>query len=118
MNIERYKKVLLKLRARVEEDFEGLRQGIVEDSGHPSDMSHVRTHLADLDDEGLEIDLIMGQTEHQILEDIEAALERMAAGTYGTCEDCGKPISEKRLRAIPYTAVCVPCEEVREKSAS
>ena len=118
MNIERYKKVLLKLRARVEDDFEGLRQGIVEDSGHPSDMSHLRTHLADLDDEGIEIDLIMGQTEHQILRDIEDALERMATGAYGTCEDCGNPISEKRLRAIPYTAVCVPCEEVREKSAS
>jgi RNA polymerase-binding protein DksA len=117
MNIERYKKVLLKLRARVEDDFEGLRRGIVEDAGHPSDMSHVRTHLADLDDEGLEIDLIMGQTEHQILQDIEDALERIAAGSYGTCEDCGEPISEKRLRAIPYTAVCVPCEEKREALA-
>lgn len=118
MDTERFKKLLLKLRARVEDDFEGLRQGIVEDTGHPSDMSHLRTHIADLDDEGLEIDLIMGQTEHEILASIEGALERIAAGTYGTCEDCGGPIPEKRLRAIPYTSVCVPCEEQRETSKS
>ena len=81
-------------------------------------MSHLRTHLADLDDEGLEIDLIMGQTEHEILQGIEDALERIEAGTYGTCDDCGQPIPERRLRAIPYTVVCIACEEERERSAS
>ena len=117
MKFQRYKEVLLKLRTRIEGDFEGLRKGIVEDAGHPSDMSHLRTHLADLDDEGLEIDLIMGQTEHEILQDIEDALERIEAGTYGACEDCGQPIPERRLRAIPYTVVCIACEEERERSA-
>jgi DnaK suppressor protein len=41
---------------------------------------------------------------------IDAALARMAAGTYGRCTDCGGPIGEERLRARPATARCIRCE--------
>src|SRR5512140_2333959 len=39
------------------------------------------------------------------------AEQKLNAGTYGTCEDCGKEISEERLRAVPYAIRCVDCEK-------
>jgi RNA polymerase-binding transcription factor len=43
------------------------------------------------------------------LADIDAALGRLAAGHYGTCEGCGSPIPEGRLEARPMTRHCVGC---------
>lgn len=43
----------------------------------------------------------------QDLDDIEKALERMDAGTYGTCEVCGTEIGAARLEVMPSTRVCI-----------
>jgi len=43
------------------------------------------------------------------LVDIAAAMERLAAGTYGSCERCGKPISGERLEARPTVRTCITC---------
>lgn len=40
---------------------------------------------------------------------IEAALDRIANGTYGACVICGDPIAEKRLEALPATPFCATC---------
>jgi RNA polymerase-binding transcription factor DksA len=42
---------------------------------------------------------------------IEAAVERLNRGDYGICEYCDEPISEKRLKAVPWTPYCLPCQE-------
>ena len=46
---------------------------------------------------------------------LEEARRRLQAGSYGICQDCGEPIPEKRLKAVPYAAFCLPCQERREK---
>ncbi len=43
------------------------------------------------------------------LRDIDAALERLAAGTYGTCTRCGRAIPAERLLALPTARTCVAC---------
>jgi RNA polymerase-binding transcription factor DksA len=43
------------------------------------------------------------------LAEVEAALERLAAGTYGTCERCGDKIAEGRLEARPTARTCIGC---------
>jgi DnaK suppressor protein len=43
------------------------------------------------------------------ISEIDAALERIAAGTYGTCEICGHAIGRDRLRALPEVRRCVTC---------
>jgi RNA polymerase-binding transcription factor DksA len=43
------------------------------------------------------------------LEELRAALARLAAGTYGVCTQCGDPIDAKRLEALPYAATCIEC---------
>jgi DnaK suppressor protein len=48
------------------------------------------------------------------LAEIDAALARMAAGSYGTCQGCGVPIPVERLEAMPAAACCVSCQLERE----
>ena len=49
-----------------------------------------------------------------LLREIEDALERLRDGSYGTCQDCGMPVSRKRLEAIPWARFCVSCQERRQ----
>jgi DnaK suppressor protein len=42
---------------------------------------------------------------------IDAALDRVAAGEFGTCLACGEPISNRRLNAIPWAEYCIGCQE-------
>ena len=57
------------------------------------------------------IQLKLKQTDAKILQAIEEALARLDKGTYGSCRDCGEPISPARLHAIPWTRVCITCKE-------
>ncbi len=43
------------------------------------------------------------------LDQLDAALDALATGRYGTCATCGAPIGDARLSALPATAVCVSC---------
>ncbi|HKC26571.1 MAG TPA: TraR/DksA C4-type zinc finger protein [Jatrophihabitans sp.] len=45
----------------------------------------------------------------QHLDELELALQRLAAGRYGVCETCGAPIGEERLAARPFARQCVSC---------
>ena len=57
------------------------------------------------------IQLKLKQTDAKILQAIEDALRRIDEGTFGVCRDCGEPIAEARLNAIPWTRVCITCKE-------
>lgn len=46
---------------------------------------------------------------------IAAALRRVELGTYGLCQDCGEPIDERRLRALPATPYCTACQAIHER---
>ncbi len=49
------------------------------------------------------------------LSEIDAAVERVDAGTYGVCETCGQPIGEGRLEARPTARLCIRCAERRTR---
>jgi DnaK suppressor protein len=49
----------------------------------------------------------------QHLAQIDAALLRLAEGSYGTCENCGQPIGAARLAARPVTTTCIDCASQR-----
>ncbi len=57
----------------------------------------------------------MNEHETAELGDIEAALERIDAGTYGQCTDCGVSISPARLNAYPTAKRCIDCQTVAEQ---
>jgi len=62
-----------------------------------------------------ELTLMLGDRDRGKLSEIEDALERLRDNSYGTCEECGEPIAEDRLRALPATKVCVECMSKMEK---
>ncbi len=53
--------------------------------------------------------------EQALLTEVQNALKRIEDGTYGRCIDCGLPIPEKRLEAIPWAARCVQDQERLEQ---
>jgi RNA polymerase-binding protein DksA len=55
-------------------------------------------------------DLALRERNQQHLAQVEAALARLDAGTFGTCTSCGRPIAEGRLEAIPWAALCIDCQ--------
>jgi len=61
-----------------------------------------------------DIDLAVMQMKSETLARIDAALRRLANKTYGNCAECVEPISEERLRALPFAVCCTACEQARE----
>jgi DnaK suppressor protein len=57
----------------------------------------------------------LSDSERQMVLQIEAALARMDAGTYGRCANCGNAIAIRRLEAVPYARFCIDCQELAEK---
>ena len=57
-----------------------------------------------------ERDLVLAGQARQAVEEIDAALAKMALGTYGICESCQEPIPKARLKAIPHARLCVACK--------
>ena len=51
------------------------------------------------------------------LAEVKAALAKFEDGTYGKCEECGKPIAPERLEAVPYAKLCVDCKALQAKNA-
>jgi len=56
--------------------------------------------------------------ERHLLDEIDAAQARLAAGTFGACEKCGTSIPLGRLRAVPTARRCVVCQRAAERAAS
>jgi RNA polymerase-binding transcription factor DksA len=76
-------------------------------------------HQADVGTETFERekDLSILENVESELADIDHALRRIAEGTYGTCEACGRPISEDRLEAMPAARLCVDDQVAAERQA-
>jgi DnaK suppressor protein len=60
--------------------------------------------------------LRLADRESQLLNKVNAALERLERGEHGVCEDCDEPIQFARLQARPVTTLCIPCQEDREQT--
>ena len=57
-----------------------------------------------------ERDLALSAQARAAVDEIDRALAKMDAGTYGVCERCGNPIPKARLKALPHAALCVACK--------
>jgi DnaK suppressor protein len=77
----------------------------------------------DLDEEGepesvtteRERDLSLLDNARALLDRVETALAKVDAGTYGTCESCGKRIEAARLKALPHAILCIACKRKEER---
>jgi len=116
-----YKAILVELRGRLRGDVNALADAALKKTRSEAngDLSSMPIHMADLGSDNFEQEftLSMMESEEDTLTAIEAALERIEEGKYGTCEECGKTIPKTRLQAIPYTAYCVKCAEIVEQQS-
>ncbi len=62
-----------------------------------------------------EQELSIANNRLDLLTQMERAIERIDAGTYGRCESCGNPIPKARLQAFPSATLCVACKQREER---
>ena len=89
------------------------------ESGQLDEME-IADKLRDPEEESLaeilaEVEYAEVQNEIRELRDVSAALQRMQAGSYGVCIDCGEPIPAARLRAYPVAKRCLACQQQHEE---
>ena len=82
------------------------------------DASHVRAfdddgEVSDVDAQQ-DVELALVQMKLETLRQIDAALDRLDAGRYGRCAQCGEEIAASRLKALPFAVRCLDCQEARE----
>ncbi|MEV7791034.1 TraR/DksA C4-type zinc finger protein [Streptomyces sp. NPDC087512] len=61
-----------------------------------------------------EVRVKLAASARMVLADVEAALDRMDAGRYGSCHLCRRPIARERLMIVPQARYCARCQQVRE----
>ena len=108
MNVSAYKDALLKKRAELVETagLNPLQNSMEHNNGRQGDMADQASGNNEV-----HIQLRLKQTDAKILQAIDEALMRIEKGAFGLCRDCGEPIAEARLNAIPWTRVCITCKE-------
>ncbi|MFL6129797.1 MAG: TraR/DksA family transcriptional regulator [Mycobacteriales bacterium] len=62
-----------------------------------------------------EQELSIANNRRDLLRQMERAMERLDAGTYGRCESCSQPIPKARLQAFPSATLCVRCKQREER---
>ena len=108
VDVERFRTALLEERQRVQD----AKQYIHDEHPHIDDEMNLSTHLMDsaaLTHEQ-ELDDTLEENSGNVLAEIDAALERIEAGSYGTCAGCGNLIPEERLEAVPWATLCIECK--------
>lgn len=92
------------------------RAGAVHDALRDAERGHELEEEAQAEQGLLDLELL-GEAERLEVRRIDAALERLEQGGYGTCATCGTAIEPRRLEALPWALRCTGCEEVRETVA-
>jgi len=103
-DLQRLKSLLLRQRREIYDRLQGLE----------SDWDALSERDIEWEEEAQKADLTalfsqLDVMEKREIEEIDRALTKMAADTYGVCEKCRKPISLKRLEVLPATRFCRRC---------
>jgi len=110
-----FRSLLLSRKKALAGDVQGLEDE-ARKGGPAGETSSLPVHLADLATDTFEQDISFGRVEDvsNEIREIDQALERIREKTYGVCESCDAPIPVERLRAIPYTRLCLACKRREE----
>jgi DnaK suppressor protein len=106
------KQELEKEKIRLAEELKKIAKPTADPQNYETQIEDIGT---DEDENATEVenyvdDLALEQNLESQLRDVDAALEKMAKGTYGICENCNQEIDVERLRAYPAARVCIKCK--------
>jgi DnaK suppressor protein len=108
MSKKEYTKVRNNLEVKLAELVRANRRQelITERSNDPMDQIQSRIDL--------DMAVLALNTDFRTQKAVETAISLLETGEYGICQECGEPINPKRLEAIPWTMLCVRCQEARD----
>jgi DnaK suppressor protein len=86
--------------------------GIIESSAHTTNDDEHDPEGVTVAFERAQVAGLLDQARAE-LQALDAASERLAAGTYGTCVHCGRPVTPERLDALPAATTCIRCADRR-----
>ena len=110
-----YRKILLEARVELIARVTGLEDDALRSSG--GNLSNMPLHMADIGTDTFDQDLAIGmaETERELLREIDEALDRITAKTYGVCQLTGNPIPKARLDAKPWAKYTIEAARQLEK---
>ena len=100
-----------RLREEIDASQEALN-GLMRDSGDGAGDDDADTGSKNITREH---EMALAANAREMLYQNERALERLDAGTYGVCENCGNPIGKARMQAFPRATLCVDCKQKQER---
>lgn len=112
--LNKYRKLLEAKREALLKELDYLEDAsmgstITESTG---DISAYSFHMADQGTDAMEREkaFLFASREGRFLYHLNMALQRIEDGTYGSCQECDKPITEERLDAVPHARLCIECK--------
>ena len=116
--LKKFKALLVKERGEIGGDLSHIAADNLNKSQRDAsgDLSGYTYHMADMASDNYEREFSLGRAtdEQKILFAIDEALKRVEDGTYGNCQQCGKPIAKKRLMIVPHAELCIGCQKKNE----
>ena len=119
--LAQFRKMLIQLKQKLSQNIGHLQDDALKTAGETVDeMSDVPAeHMAERGSDTFVRDLMIRILQDSDAEvcDINWALEKIDAGTYGACEHCSAKIPRKRLKALPFARLCLDCKQEEERRA-
>ena len=112
--LERYRAVLLHMRKEVAGDIGGLEKDAFENDGERASLDNPADLGSDRFAQEFSLELLA--RDEKTLGEIDAALDRLDAGTFGRCEACEANLPKLRLNAVPHARNCVDCQRELERA--
>jgi DnaK suppressor protein len=115
-DLERYRKLLMDKRHEILGDVESLQTDRT-NKNTGGNLSNMPLHMADVgsDNYEQEFTLHLVESERKLLHELDEALARIKAGTFGVCLERGVPIAKARLDAKPWAKYCIEVTRERER---
>ena len=117
--LEYFKKLILKIKEKMLDDIKHISEDTLKKSQKDAagDISGYTYHMADVatDTYDREFSLGLASNERQSLYELDEAIKKIEEGTFGICEECKSLITKTRLKVVPFTRLCVKCQEKKEK---